>query len=133
MGSARRQKGEPMSDLISRQAAIEALAKFVPYAICDESTESYTNGLTDAYYLILQLSSVQPEPKWIPCDKGEPDEDTECWVTVRTTDALYRGNFTKRYGERRNKGFITSDGFMWCNTALAWMPIYEPEPYKEEA
>ena len=68
--------------------------------------------------------------KWIPCDKGEPDEDTECWVTVKTTDALYRGNFTKRYGERRDKGFITSGGFMWWNTALAWMPIYEPEPYK---
>ena len=50
-----------MDDLISRQAAIDALAKFVPYAICDESTESYTNGLTDAYYLILQLPSAQPE------------------------------------------------------------------------
>lgn len=48
-------------DCISRQAAIDALAKFVPYAICDESTESYTNGLTDAYYLILQLPSVQPD------------------------------------------------------------------------
>ena len=49
------------SDCISRQAAIEALAKFVPYAICDESTESYTNGLTDAYNLICQLPSAQPE------------------------------------------------------------------------
>lgn len=124
---------QPCEDTISRQAAIDALAKFVPYAICDESTESYTNGLTDAYYLILQLPSVQPEPKWIPCDKGEPDEDTECWVTVKTTDVLYRGNFTKRYGERRNKGFITSDGFMWWNTALAWMSIYEPKPYKAES
>lgn len=70
---------------------------------------------------------------WIPCDKGEPDEGMECWVTVKTTDALYRGNFTKiRYGERRDKGFITSGGFMWWNTALAWMPIYEPEPYRTE-
>ena len=79
-----------------------------------------------------ELPSAQPEPKWIPCDKGEPDEDTECWVTFKTTDALYRGNFTKRYGERRDKGFITSGGFMWWNTALAWMPIYEPEPYRPE-
>ena len=50
-----------MNDLISRQAAIDALAKFVPYAICDESTESYTNGLTDAYNLICQLPSAHPE------------------------------------------------------------------------
>ena len=49
------------SDTISRQAAIDALAKFVPYAICDESTESYTNGLTDAYNLICQLPSAHPE------------------------------------------------------------------------
>ena len=49
------------SDLISREAVIDALAKFVPYAICDESTESYANGLTDAYNLILQLPSAQPE------------------------------------------------------------------------
>lgn len=79
-----------------------------------------------------QLPSEQPEPRWIPCDKGEPDEDMECWVTVKTTDTLYRGNFTKRYGERRDKGFITSGGFMWWNTALAWMPIYEPEPYRKD-
>lgn len=52
-----------MSDAIDRQAVIDALAKFVPYAICDESTESYTNGLTDAYNLILQLPSAQPERK----------------------------------------------------------------------
>ena len=77
-----------------------------------------------------KMRPAQPEQRWIPCDKGEPDEDMECWVTVKTTDALYRGNFTKRYGERRDKGFITSGGFMWWNTALAWMPIYEPEPYK---
>ena len=49
-----------MNDLISRQQAIDALAKIVPYAIFDESTESYTNGLTDAYNLICQLPSAQP-------------------------------------------------------------------------
>ena len=79
-----------------------------------------------------KMRPAQPEQRWISCDKGEPDEDMECWVTVKTTDTLYRGNFTKRYGERRDKGFITSGGFMWWNTALAWMPIYEPEPYRPE-
>ena len=54
------------TDLISRQAAIEAIAKFVPYAICDESTESYTNGLKDAYNLICQLPSAdRPKGEWI--------------------------------------------------------------------
>ena len=113
-----------MSDLISRQAAIDMI-------------EKYFDGLPIAVHhdmlaMIHRLPSAQPEHRWIPCDKGEPDEDMECWVTVKTTDTLYRGNFTKRYGERRDKGFITSGGFMWWNTALAWMPIYEPEPYRPE-
>ena len=112
-------------DLISRQAAID-VADAVWSVTGDKNVAKVWDQIKD-------LPSVQPEPKWIPCDKGEPDEDMECWVTVKTTDTLYRGNFTKRYGERRDKGFITSGGFMWWNTALAWMPIYEPEPYNAES
>jgi len=67
----------PINDTISRQAAIDALAKFVPYAICDESTESYTNGLTDAYNLICQLPSAQPEQSEIIRCK-----DCKRWNTV---------------------------------------------------
>lgn len=102
---------------------------------CEEWTmqtvtiEDVLDSVCDEYTV---LPSAQPEQRWIPCDTGEPDEDMECWVTVKTTNVLYRGNFTKRYGERRDKGFITSGGFMWWNTALAWMPIYEPEPYRPE-
>jgi len=130
-----------MDDTISRQAAIDAVdgvdwyhqnksGEMVHGANSDEHQAWYK--AEDIYKAIEALPSAQPEQWWIPCDKGEPDEDMECWVTVKTTDALYRGNFTKRYGERRDKGFITSGGFMWWNTALAWMPIYEPEPYRPE-
>lgn len=52
------QSAEPKhgnEDLISRQDALDAIAKFVPYVIDDMSTESYTNGLRDAYNLIYQL------------------------------------------------------------------------------
>ena len=59
-----------MQNLISRQDAIDTLAKFVPYAIYDKSTQSYTNGLTDAYYLILQLPSAQPEEDCDTCKHG---------------------------------------------------------------
>ena len=113
------------TDAISRQAAID---KITEYGSGDVTCMS----VGELKRRIEQLPSAQPEQRWIPCDKGEPDEDIECWVTVKTTDTLYRGNFTKRYGERRDKGFITSGGFMWWNTALAWMPIYEPEPYRPE-
>ena len=117
-------KGEGCAmDLIERQAAIDEIKEIY------EWHDNVTKERIIEHF--VRLPSAQPESRWIPCDKGEPDENMECWVTVKTTDALYRGNFTKRYGERRDKGFITSGGFMWWNTALAWMPIYEPEPYKE--
>ena len=118
------------TDTISRKAAIDAVHKSY-----DMILDFKTNGKTISSSIediLSNLPSARSEQRWTPCDKGEPDEDMECWVTVKTTDALYRGNFTKRYGERRDKGFITSGGFMWWNTALAWMPVYEPEPYKEE-
>ena len=114
-------------DTISRQMAIDALDKRFDNVPMEQTAE-----ILKLRKDLRELPSAQPEQRWIPCDKGEPDEDMECWVTVKTTDVLYRGNFTKRYGERRYKGFITSGGFMWWNTALAWMPIYEPEPYRTE-
>ena len=91
-------------DLISRQAAIDALAKFVPYAICDESTESYTNGLTDAYNLILQLPSAQPEQKkgkWIEVDGTDYEQFCKCSVCgcgSDSFDTVYKPNFCPNCG-----------------------------------
>ena len=76
-------------DAVSRHAAIDALAKFVPYVIDDVSTESYTNGLTDAYNLICQLPSAQPERKWTPCS-NPPKHHKD--VIVRGIEAI--GNVT---------------------------------------
>ena len=119
---------------MSRAIDADALRDRLQNLADDEWNQSTTTSWAEAYKecadIVEDAPTIEPEPKWIPCDKGEPNEDMECWVTVKTTDALYRGNFTRRYGERRDKGFITSGGFMWWNTALAWMPIYEPEPYR---
>lgn len=93
-----------MSDLISRQAAIDALARMIPFAIDDISTESYTNGLTDAYNLICQLPSVEPEQKTGEWKEKEvvnnEDEKIEEWQSARcsvcesyhTTPYLYYFN-----------------------------------------
>ena len=128
------------TDLIRRRDVIEAIDNIDWYH--QNSNKDMVSGASneheawykaeDIYRALESVPPAQSEQRWIPCDKGEPEEDMECWVTVKTTDVLYRGNFTKRYGERRDKGFITSGGFMWWNTALAWMPIYEPEPYRTE-
>lgn len=111
-----------MDDLISRQAAIDATKKHY---------RAHDNDLLELIaFDIEQLPSVQPEPHWIPVTEDIPDEERECWITPKTTSKVYRGVFTRHYGECHRTGFICDDGFMWLNTALAWMYCEAPEPYK---
>jgi hypothetical protein len=121
-----------MSDLISRQAAIDALAKFVPYAIFDESTESYMNGLTDAYNLICQLPSAQSQPHWISCSERLPEKGNEVLVCYDykghrfvLTGTLYGDGKFHEYDDE----YLTPEGRKY-RKAVAWMPL--PEPYKAE-
>ena len=69
-------------------------------------------------------------PHWIPVTEDIPDEERECWITPKTTSKVYRGVFTRHYGECHRTGFICDDGFMWLNTALAWMYCEVPEPFE---
>lgn len=50
-----------MSNLIDRQKLIDALIGLIPFAISDKATEAYSRGLSDAYNLICQLPSAEPE------------------------------------------------------------------------
>jgi len=77
-----------------------------------------------------RLMSLKPEPHWIPVTERLPEEERECWITPKTISKVYRGVFTRHYGECHRTGFICDDGFMWLNTALAWMYCEVPEPYK---
>ena len=80
--------------------------------------------------VINSQPTIQSEPHWIPVTEDTPDEERECWITPKTTNKIYRGIFTRHYGECHRTGFICDDGFMWLNTALAWMYCELPEPYK---
>jgi len=75
---------------------------------------------------------VQPEPPWAPCKETLPDEGLECWITSKD-GAVYHGMFTRRYGERRDSGFILNGfGFARLNTIAAWKPYAIPEPWEGE-
>ena len=98
-------------------------------ALKEDLTRFYDNEVT-ARKLIDEQPTIQPEPHWIPVTKDTPDEERECWITPKTTSKVYRGVFTRHYGECHRTGFICDEGFMWLNSALAWMYCEVPEPFK---
>ena len=101
-----------MSDLISRQAAIEA--------IMGEPTDAhYPSWYAER---LEQLPSAQPEQRWIPVTKKLPEE-----MAVVLVYTSVDGYFTAYF-----------DGICWYHAGLhmmriysdvvAWMPL--PKPYE---
>ena len=115
-----------------RNMAIGAITFMVGNGYFVDAPET-EDALNETIKTLAEMDE-QTERDWVPCEEVEPEEDQECWFTVNDRGFRYvnRGCFTRRYGERRDKGFITAGGFAWWNTAIAWMPIPEPEPYKGE-
>lgn len=107
-----------MSDLISRQAAIDEINKL-----------TYPSSLTDVKYVLTKLPSA--EPRWIPVTERLPKEPFGCLVTVWDTDLRTYEDF-----ENLLPYFVGWDGEQWNDAdgdqcpfeVIAWMPL--PEPYK---
>ena len=78
----------------------------------------------------MEFVKIQPKVmEWIPVSERLPDEDVRVLVSTKT-EIVTSGLYTTRYGFERREGFICGDGFMWMNTANAWMPL--PSPWKGE-
>lgn len=95
-----------MSDLISRQAAIDVAYKYKADIIAEE---------------IEDLPSAQP--RWIPCSERLPEFEGKYLVTDEAggiTDILVDDFFQYDDG---------TWGWMYSQNVIAWMPL--PEPYKE--
>ena len=100
------QKGEPMNDLISREAAIDAMDGFNACGYVEEPFERLEKALKE-------IPAAQPEPRWIPCSERLPEANGNYLVTGR------QGAVNKRKFE---------DGRWYGNWAVtAWMPL--PKPY----
>lgn len=101
-----------MDDLISRQAAIDALTEY-------GNGRAVYIGVEEAVRRMEQLPSAQPEQRWISSGKKPPEEGSFLvWMPFapperRITVAEYCG------------------GYWNIKTPIsAWMPL--PEPYGEE-
>ena len=115
-----------MSDLIDRQAAINAIDK-----LSDEPI-GYLEAAIDA---LVDLPSAQPESKWIPCSERLPELDEDGYSDkVLVCFANFTGCEICEYRDCDDcHGWYVGDtddnpediGIH----VVAWMPL--PEPYKE--
>ena len=107
-----------MSDLISRQAAID---------IFDDYNISVENGELEAYSRdrkrLCELPSAQPEQRWIPCSERLPEDSSPVLVTHR--GGVSYGWYNGTYFERG-----ASTNHIKLQTVIAWMPL--PEPYRKD-
>lgn len=125
-----------MSDLIDRQAALDALGEG---AMVNYQAAGHNNGLIKASDVIKGLPSAQ---RWIPCSDRLPEEYGEYLITWETSKAPTRfigfaeGEETGVWDDQHDR-FV----FSWLPEdyiierypdwrVVAWMPL--PEPYKEE-
>lgn len=114
-----------MSDLIYRQAAIDAIDAVFPV---DPMKSEYAQGIACGAALaktyVEQLPSAQQELRWIPCSERLPEE-----FYVLCCD---------NYGEMlianpfecddSDTGFSAESEDCYMYNCVAWMPL--PEPYK---
>lgn len=125
------QEGERMNDLISRQAAIDALRNAENHAF-----NGFYKGLVKAHKIIADLPPAQPEQRWIPCSERSPEEERYVLITkepFKINGYEQEVIKAKRSADPRSgkiEWWSPEFGTLKNKAVLAWMPL--PEPYKEE-
>lgn len=132
-----------MKDLISRQAALDALKDMYQAAekwgqeasdyIVKARTELCMVSLIEMKMRIEKLPSAQQEQRWIPVSERLPEEPYGCLVTVWDTEPMTGAEF-----ENILPYFVGWDGEQWNDgegeqcpfEVIAWLPL--PTVYRKE-
>ena len=124
-----------MTDLISRQAAIDALGEEPEVWT---GNDEYAQGLNNQWhYDVTALKAVPSAPQWIPCSERLPCEDGRYLVSywlmkdMPWISVMYYGKPT--FPEKDHPCFYVSDGEygdVEYNDIVAWMPL--PEPFRKD-
>lgn len=119
-----------MSELIDRQAAIDALDFEIVHmtAYCDGKNEGnplaqYNKGLEDGKKAIKALPPAQPEPQWISVSERLPEE-SEYYIITASDGVGHRTTFAK-FQKKAKSWDLTGARSYW--KVIAWMPL--PTPY----
>jgi len=128
-----------VGDTISRQQTLDAINHICPI---DTDCDGTLLDRVDVRYVLSDLPSAQPEPKWIPCEERMPEEHE--WIGTKKfgttiSDEVYV-TFENEKGERfcqhmkfQNGELSRYDQFhmdTWFKGSkpIAWMPL--PKPFE---
>lgn len=121
-----------MSDLISRQAAIDVIDAVFPV---DPMKSEYAQGIACGAALaktyVEQLPSAQPEPKWIPCRESNGNIHPYSELLHESKGILV--TYKTRTGRRYVKQVLCNHGRVekiLLGDIVAWLPL--PTPYRED-
>ena len=106
-----------MDDLISRQAAIDAINGVL---VEDESCKVWFK------LAVKNLPPAQPEQRWIPCSERLPEHGGRYLISV--LDGINRRTTVAPYLPRCKAWAMNGRMAYW--KVIAWLPL--PEPYREE-
>ena len=125
-------------DLVSRKAAIEALAKHEK-----SNGHNYTlfvDIVSECAEIIRDLPSAQPEPQWIPVSERLPEANGRYLVTRGLNacgamwNRVYIINYSDLMGLKSERiwwdGNVGKSDFERIDDVIAWQPL--PEPYRAE-
>lgn len=121
-----------MNDLISRQAAIDAIHEDILLKPHNDSWFRANHEFVTVGYVertLLAVPSAQPEPRWIPCSERLPEARRS--VILSTKNWTGEGCYWETTAHHVIwKGYRWNATY-WDDEVIAWMPL--PEPYKEGA
>ena len=116
-----------MSDLISRQAAIDALGEEPLVWHEDDAGEvAERNQWRRDVAAIKALPSAQPKQQWISCSERLPEHGGRYLISV--LDGINRRTTVAPYLPRCKAWAMNGRMAYW--KVIAWLPL--PEPYREE-
>lgn len=92
-------------------------------------SKDFIEGFDTGVYIQYQRDAEEATNRWIPCKERLPIVRSvhREWVWINSTQGVMQGTLIDR------KEWMTWRGWpLSLEEVDAWMPIYKPQPYKEE-